>query len=161
MHAEAMSWVAAHVPEGKRRVLDIGGRDINGNPQALFDHGTTFEVVDPVDGPAVTWVGVVADYTTKSKFDTVLCLEVAEHAEEWEGIVGKAADLMKPGGVFIFTAAGPTRAPHSAMDGGGLKDGEFYENIDPKVLAKVLAKHFVKVQVDELGADVRAVAVAK
>lgn len=161
MHAEAMAWVAANAPEGKRRVLDIGGRDINGNPQSLFDHGTTFEVVDPIDGPAVTWVGDIADYTTKSKFDTVLCLEVAEHVEQWEAIISKAASLMKPGGVFIFTAAGPTRAPHSAMDGGGLKTGEFYENIDPKKLAKVLAQHFADVRVDELGADVRAVAVAK
>ena len=34
-----------------------------------------------------------------------------------------------PGGVFIMTAAGEGRLPHSAIDGGPLRQGEFYHNV--------------------------------
>jgi len=43
----------------------------------------------------------------------------------------QAFRMLEPGGMFVMTAAGPGRAPHSAVDGKGLQPGEHYANIDP------------------------------
>lgn len=158
MHQAALDWVAAHAPEGALSVVDIGGRDINGNPEHLFDEACTWEVVDLFDGPRVTHVGDVLEYRPKRLVDVVLCLEVAEHAEGWRDIVAHASSMLKKRGTLILTAASPSRDPHSAVDGGALPPGEFYKNIDPTELAKVLRKSFRQIDVDELGDDVRAVA---
>lgn len=159
MHAEAYDWVAVHAPVGYRTVLDVGGRDVNGNPRDLFDPSCVWEVVDLHDGPGVTVVADVLDYVPEQPFDVVLCLEVAEHARQWPQIVRHIAEhCLTDDGVFIFTAAGPGRAPHSAIHGGELMPGEFYENVDPDTLAHELAGSFAEHVVDVLGSDVRAVA---
>lgn len=160
MHAEALDWVQRCAPEidGPLRILDVGGRDINGHPGHLFHAASTWEVVDLVDGPRVTWVGDVLDYGDVDGFDVVLCLEVAEHTPEWSEIIHHTRLLLRQGGRFIFTAAGPGRAPHSAVDGGELRAGEHYSNIDPWELSSVLEQHYDDVAVDVAGADVRAAA---
>ncbi len=159
MHAEALAWVAAHAPVGYRTVLDIGGRDINGNPRDLFDPSSVWEVVDLHDGPGVTWVGDALNYTPEQPFDVALCLEVAEHTHLWPRIIGHiAANCLADDGLFIFTAAGPGRPPHSAIHGGALTPGEFYENVDPETLSHTLDAYFSEHVVDVLGPDVRAVA---
>jgi SAM-dependent methyltransferase len=158
MHAAAMEWVAAHAPTGHRVVLDVGGRDINGNPQDVFDPTCGWEVVDLLDGPGVTVVGDFLDYGSVEPFDVALHLEVAEHTPDWPEHIAHAANLLTADGVFIFTAAGPGRPPHSALDGGPLQPGEHYENIDPEALAQVLDRSFFSYTVDVSGDDVRAVA---
>jgi hypothetical protein len=40
-----------------------------------------------------------------------------------------AAILRKPGGRLLGTCATHPRAPHSGIDGGPLRDGEFYRNV--------------------------------
>lgn len=156
-----MWWVRDCAPPvaGPLRLLDIGGRDINGHPAHLFHPESDWEVVDLVGGPRVTWVGDFLDYGDIEPFDVALCLEVAEHTPEWADIVRHAANLLTTDdGLFIFTAAGPGREPHSAADGGALRPGEWYQNIDPVELANVLDGCFSRYTVDELGDDVRAVA---
>lgn len=162
MHAAAMDWVRRTAPpiDAPLRILDIGGRDINGHPGHLFHPDSTWEVIDLEDGPRVTWVGDVLDYGDVDGFDVILCLEVAEHTAAWAEILHHARLLLRSGGRFIFTAAGPGRAPHSAHDGGELRDGEHYANIDPDELHRVLLADYdaVLVDVDVAGDDVRAVA---
>jgi SAM-dependent methyltransferase len=156
MHDAAFQWVARHAAGSS--VVDAGGRNVNGTVRSLFP-GARFTSVDvrPGDG-----VDVVADFATwepDELVDTVVCTEVAEHTPDWPLLVQRAAGLLLPGGRFIFTAAGPGRAPHSAEDGGPVRHGEHYENIDPAALASVLAEFFAEVTVDVLEDDVRAVAV--
>lgn len=159
MHLQAMDWVARHTPQGALTILDVGGRDINGHPGHLFDPQCTWEVVDLVDGPRVTHVGDILDYGTVDFFDVALCLEVAEHTAEWPEIVRHVSHLVNPfDGLVIFTAAGPGRAPHSAVDGGVLRSGEHYENVDPVELDQVLSRLFDRHTIDVSGPDVRAVA---
>lgn len=156
MHAAARAWVAAHA--GGEIVVDVGGRNINGTVRDLFDT-PDYTVIDMHPGPGVDVVGDFLDYKPPRKPDTVIICEVAEHTKAWPELVARAADLLKVGGMLIFTAAGPDRKPHSAFDGAELRDGEFYENIQPNRLRAVLDKHFDDVIVDEQGADVRAIAV--
>jgi SAM-dependent methyltransferase len=155
MHDAARAWVAAHAT-GKV-VVDVGGRNINGTVRDLFPD-SDYTAIDILDGPGVDVVSDFLDFTPKRKADTVVCCEVAEHTPDWRKHLAHAADILKVGGRLIFTAAGPTRAPHSAFDGAELRDGEHYENIDPAALKRQLRKHFADVVVDELGDDVRAVA---
>ena len=42
----------------------------------------------------------------------------------------KTAAHMRSLGVFVVTPAGVGRAPHSAVDGGPLRDGEYYRHIN-------------------------------
>jgi hypothetical protein len=160
MHAAAMEWVARCAAPLTEPVviLDVGGRDINGHPGALFHPHSFWEVIDLIEGPRVTWVGDVLDYGSVDPFDVALHLEVAEHTAEWPEHVAHIAHMLKPDGVFIFTAAGPGRAPHSALDGGPLQPGEHYQNIDPETLAQVLDRSFFSYSLDVAGDDVRAVA---
>src|SRR5678809_1536471 len=50
----------------------------------------------------------------------VLCCETLEHAACAEAICRNAYRMLAPGGVFVVTAAGEGRDPHSAVDGGPL-----------------------------------------
>lgn len=153
MHAEAYAWVAEHAKPSKR-VLDIGGRDINGTPRALFPFAE-YTVIDLEPGVNVNVVADVTQWETEDRFDTVLCLEVLEHVEKWPLILDAAHRLCT--GTLIVTCAGPGRAPHSAYDGGPVGPDEWYANVDPGELWHAL-RAWQHVQVDVLGTDVRAVA---
>lgn len=141
MHAEARRFVERQV-RGRRfkRVLEFGSLDINGNVRDLvgadYYHG-----IDLVAGPGVDEVADATSYGSEEKYDAVICCEVLEHLRDKAGIIDSAAKCLrprgccqKPGGLFIITCATFGRAEHSAVDGGALRDGEWYENINPAML---------------------------
>lgn len=158
MHAAAADWVQRWAPTDPVRVLDIGGRNVNGTPAGAFHPDSVFTVVDKLAGENVDWVGDILDYTSVDLFNVVCHLEVAEHSPDWAMHLGYARDLLADGGVLIFTAAGHGRAPHSAVDGLTVRPGEHYENVDAVHLARVLAAAFSSHVVDVAGEDVRATA---
>jgi hypothetical protein len=158
MHHEVLEWVQRWVPAGPSKVLDCGGRDINGSPSYLFENAT-LEVVDLVEGPGVTWVGDILDYGNTDKFDVGLYLEVAEHTPDWPLHIAHMKNLLDHRkGLLIFTAACYERAPHSASDGGPLQEAEYYLNVDPDLLSVILTRNFAKHVIDVQGDDVRAAA---
>lgn len=149
MHAGAyhfVEYVARCLPP-RRAVVELGGRDVNGSVRSLFGD-CEYVTVDVAPGPGVHFVGDAATWQPEPArtFDTVVCTEVLEHTAVAERICANAHALLEPGGVFIVTAASIGRAPHSAVDGGGLRSGEFYRNVSPILLRKWLqAFHFVLV----------------
>lgn len=158
MHAEVFDWVAKWAPAEPVTVLDVGGRDINGTPTSAFHPESTFEVVDLHPSPNVMWVGDFLAYGERTGFDVVCHLEVAEHCAEWIAHLRHARDLLDVDGFLIFTAAGPGRVPHSALDGGAVRAGEWYRNVDPDALDWALCQLFARHVMDVTGPDVRAVA---
>lgn len=156
MHPEARAWVAQWVPDRPVSVLECGGRNINGGVRDLFT-ATRYVSVDLEPGPEVDVVGDFAEHAG-DLVDVVVCCEVAEHCEHWPALLVAAVRNLTSGGLLVFTAAGPGRAPHSAVDGGDVRPGEWYRNIDPDLLGERLASMFSRSQVDVLGPDVRAVA---
>lgn len=159
MHHEARQYVNRFGTPEPISVVEIGSLDINGTVRGCFPKAK-WHGIDVVEGPAVDEVADGATWKPDGPVDLVVCCEVLEHARNWRKIVANCANIVKPGGRVVFTAAGPTRLAHSAADGGPLRDGEFYENIDPAdLLAELEDAGFVDVQVDELGPDVRATAV--
>ena len=161
MHAEALEWCRRWADDRSGRGLDIGGRDVNGTPRALWS-GVTWTVLDIAPGPGVDVVADAATWAPDRQYDLVLSTEVFEHAADWPAIVATAYRACRPGGLLVLTMAGPGRPVHSGLDGGPvLHRGEHYGNVSAADLRTVLvATGWVGVVVDEQlrPSDVRAVA---
>lgn len=164
MHEAAFNFVKAALERYDRppsRVLEIGGRDINGSVRPLFHDAETYHAIDISPGPGVDAVADGSVYVPPFMPDCVVCCEVLEHTQRAEDIVRHALRLVGPGGILIVTAAGPHRAPHSGRDGGVLPGWEFYRNVSPDLLASWLDDPSVRVAnryvyANEKGDDVYA-----
>jgi SAM-dependent methyltransferase len=156
MHPAAWQFLVGEVTRLRlppRVVIDLGGRDVNGSPRALFPAASVYTAVDLLPGAGVD---IVADAATWQPAPPpappallaalVLCCEVAEHTPVAPAIVRNAYRLLSPGGVFLFTAAGVERQPHSALDGGPLRPEEYYAPVSTGVLADWLAP-FTAIQI--------------
>lgn len=160
MHPAAWQWVAEWSDIDAHTVLDFGGRDINGTVRDIFTAAEKYVAVDLVDGPGVDMVADAATVTIDpGTWDMVVCCEVLEHVDDTTAaaILSNARRHLRPGGRLVVTAAGPSRPPHSAVDGGSLRDNESYRAVTGRMLRAWLAL-FSTVLVDELDDDVRAVA---
>lgn len=160
MHAECRAFVERALADHKppTSCVEIGSRWINGGVRDLLPKDCDYTGLDIVEGQGVDVVADAADWKPRRKVDLVLCLEVLEHTDQWKAIVTNAASWLKKGGLLVVTAACDPRAPHSASDGGPIRVGEHYANIDPKQLAKVMPG--ADIEVDERAGDVRACMVA-
>lgn len=157
MHRAAHDWVASCITRQFRSVVEHGGRNINGSVRHLFP-GAAYTSVDIEPGDGVDVVADAAEWRPAEPVDCVVCCEVYEHTAAWPELIYAAFDSLTDGGVLICTAAGPNRQEHSAVDGGHLRPGEWYANIDPGALEAAL-KAFSSCTIDVSGPDVRAVAV--
>ena len=163
MHAQAFDWIKKHAPADAARVLDLGGRDINGSARLAFPFAVVYTVLDIAPGDGVDIVADAASWDTGGeRWACVVSSETFEHTAYWPAICRTAYTALEDGGRFIVTTAAPGRPPHSGIDGGWvLHDGEHYANIQPHRLEVVLrAVGFVDITVDvqQFPADVRAVA---
>lgn len=167
MHAEAFAFVrhtlTQHPCAPDAFVVEIGGLDINGTVRGLFP--PHYLSTDVTDGPGVDRVADGATLTLDQPADVVVCCEVLEHAPHAQAIVANMARIASPGGRLIITAAGAdgdwARLPHSAVDGGDVRDGEHYANVSPGALSAWLREAGctdVKVWVNPSAGDVYATA---
>lgn len=172
MHDAAYQWVAEFVDRYgpfAGTVVEFGSLDINGSVRSLFANADRYIGVDSQPGPGVDEVCDAVLFAKRHRLGSpkglqieatcVVCTEVFEHTDNWRALIGAAAKLLMPGGVFICTAAGPGRPKHSIYPDGhgpdGIRPGEWYENIDPDLLRYELECHFDDVVVDVLADDVR------
>jgi SAM-dependent methyltransferase len=165
MHPAAWQFLVGEVTRLRvppRVVIDLGGRDVNGSPRALFPAASVYTAVDLLPGAGVD---IVADAATwqpappAARADVVLCCEVAEHTPAAPAILRNAYRLLCPGGVFLFTAAGVERQPHSALDGGPLRPEEYYAPVSTGALADWLAPFTaVQISTNPNAGDVYAIA---
>lgn len=150
MHMQAWAFVAEAARECGpfERVVELGGRNVNGSVRDLFG-GVFYLAVDIADGPGVDVVADCCTWRSDDRFDAVVCCEVFEHEQRWPDLCATAFEVLEEGGVAILTMAAPGRAPHSAFDGGPLRGDEWYGNVDPDELARTLERvGFGKVEVD-------------
>lgn len=160
MHPEAMAFITQMA--AKRgpftNVVDLGGRDINGSPRALFATAR-YTSVDLYPGDGVDVVADARAWTPNVAPDLVVCAEVLEHAPAAHELVEAAAGWLQPGGILVVTAACDPRAPHSAIDGGPLQGDEHYQNVDPGLLRAWMADlDDIDIEVHDERGDVYAVA---
>lgn len=161
MHQSAHSWLAnicRQLPL-RRSILELGSKDVNGSPRALFPQADRYLGVDLVAGAGVDVVADAATFQTEERFDTCICMEVLEHTDRAREVCRTIHQHLHRGGVALITAAGVGREPHSAVDGGALREGEFYRNVTVSDLRWWLSD-FPLVMVDAgTAGDVYAIAV--
>jgi hypothetical protein len=153
--------------EPRLSVIELGSRTVagpwpfSGPIRHLFPEAE-YTGVDAVDGPNVDVVDNAATWQPEpfQPVDTVVCTETLEHTWQADQICRNAWRLLQPSGVFIVTAAGVGRAPHSAVDGGQLRDGEYYHNVNREELRTWLAPFgFSLIDTFSAPGDIYAVAV--
>lgn len=139
MHDAALAWltdqIALHDLGGCARVLDLGGRDVNGTVHSQFNKVRTLDILE---GEGVDIVADAATWEPDDSYQVVLCTEVFEHTGSWRRIIGTAYAALEPGGMLLCTCASRSRPPHSAVDGGALRPGEWYQNVSPGELYREL-----------------------
>lgn len=140
-------------------VLEFGSYDVNGSLRPIFAGCARYVGVDVRPGPGVDVVSGAADYNGAGAFDLVVCAETLEHDPTPEATLASAWRALRPGGLLILSAAGPTRAVHSC-DGLPEKPAdEHYANISGHDLIEWLdAWADVVVLHSRSGDDVYAVA---
>jgi SAM-dependent methyltransferase len=140
MHLAAYTYVADLLARQHfAKVVEIGGRDINGGVRGTFTCDA-YTSLDLEPGPGVDVVADCQAWTPPEPVDLVLVLEVLEHAPDQAGVIRAAISYLAPGGRLVITAGGPGRAPHSGHDGGALAPGEHYGNLDPDDLRAWLSE---------------------
>jgi SAM-dependent methyltransferase len=107
-------FVRNSIPEffNDKIVLDVGSGDINGNNRFLFTEGR-YEGNDLVQAKNVTIVSKTSELPfDNSTFDTIISTECFEHDAEYGASFSKIINMLKPGGLFIFTCASTGRPEH-------------------------------------------------
>jgi SAM-dependent methyltransferase len=162
MHEQVLSWVGQFRTTEALAVLDIGGRDLNGNTRGLFPNANPYHVIDIRPGKGVDIVADAADWKgSKDWYDLVVTTETFEHAERWREIIQTAWDVLRPGGWLVFTCAGPGRPPHSGVEAvWGLIGDEWYANVSPEeIRAELESQGWTDIEARTLGLDTQGKAV--
>lgn len=148
MHTEARKFIESKVVRFEPdNVIEFGSRDINGSVRDLFKNHLG---IDMMPGQGVDVVADARMYGEPSSFACVVCCELFEHSKDWSAIVKNAYRILRKGGMFLATCAGPDREPHSMFDGGALHEGEYYRNLDRESLeVEFKAAGFMTFTIDE------------
>lgn len=141
MHADAFQFVKqiADTKVIREPIIEIGSRNINGSARDAFS-GCKYVGFDIAGGNGVD---VIIDITkTKSKahlgkYRTIITTETLEHVLP-ASIVPAMFDYVSGDCQVIITCATGKREPHSAVDGGHLRGGEYYGNVDPSELKALI-----------------------
>ena len=137
MHEQVHDWLAAQTADldasetSALAVVEVGSLDINGSARRHFAGAAHYHGIDLVEGPGVDEVADATTWQPPRRYDVAVCCEVLEHAPRWRAVLDTMWSCLAPGGRLLMTCAGPGRAPHSAVDGLGLRPGEHYANVEP------------------------------
>lgn len=148
MHPEAFEWIDRTVKHygltNSPTVLDVGGRNVNGSIRDLFTG--KYEALDIIEDFGVDIVADARSYEPDKSYDLVVSTETLEHVDGWELAVQTMLRASK--GYLLITAACDPRQPHSGIDGGQVRPGEHYGNVDVETLTGLLQKHLTDLVVE-------------
>ena len=122
MHEQAknfLTWVKTSLPflfKDYATVLDVGSGDINGNNRILFSDSCTYWGNDVAPGANVSIVSKTSALPFAADFfDIIVSSECFEHDPEYELSLKKIYNMLKPGGLFLFTCASIGRPEHGTV----------------------------------------------
>ena len=131
----------------RKKVLDVGSLDINGNNNYLF---TDCQItrMDIYKGANVDFVSLTHKATfTDGYFDTIISTECFEHDMYYDLSIKNILRMLMSQGLFLFTCGGPGREEHGTarMEPGtspftSQVDGwkNYYHNIDRMDIERTL-----------------------
>src|SRR5262245_46874864 len=129
----------------RRRALDVGSLDINGNNRMFF-HDPVFVLgVDVVPGANVDLVHPAHALTfSDGFFDTIISTECLEHDLHWCDTLRNCYRMLRSGGLMVLTCAGPGRPEHGTErskphDAPGLPWPWYYRNLSADDLTQALS----------------------
>jgi SAM-dependent methyltransferase len=165
-HSEQAGYVlrvAGKHPEffNGRRVLEIGSRDVNGSVRRYF-RGCDYVGLDCTPGRGVDVVCLAHEYDPPAPFDVVISCEAFEHDPHLAETVGRAIELLRPGGLFLATWASPLRAEHGTERSTPGEvygpDGGYYRGVAADEFVRILAGRLdpLEVLTERDGLDVYA-----
>lgn len=125
----------------RRRVLDVGSLDINGNNRFLFDGGT-YTGLDVGEGPNVDVVALAHEFDA-APFEVIISTECFEHDAHYAESLRNIVRLLVSGGLFVFTCATTGRPEHGTIrsDGGlnaPLLGTDYYKNLTEEDIWEVI-----------------------
>ncbi len=134
MHIEALDFCyrAAQRTGAIANGIEFGSRDVNGSARGCWPDAEWVGLdLEPGDG-----VDIVADACAMAplkfaRFDLALSTEMLEHCRDPKMALQRMSECAS---WVLVTCATTGRAPHSAIDGGDVRDGEHYRNVAPDEL---------------------------
>jgi len=168
-HQTQIDWckkIKSEYPEYflKKRVLDIGALDINGNNRSLF-RNCEYIGLDVVEGKNVDVVCIAHEYNPGVLFDVVLSTNALEHDIYFKLTLKKMTELLKPKGFMFFTSPHiwhehGTKQNRPDSSGTSQMEGEwanYYKNMNIKDVTESLdlEEIFVECYVGISGRDLR------
>lgn len=130
-----------------RRVLDIGSLDINGSNRGYFEN-CIYTGLDIAPGKNVDVVCKAHEYVTAEKYDTVISTECLEHDKFYALTLNNCMQVLKPGGLFLFTCATTGRPEHGTRRSDIMSSpltcqiedwADYYKNLTEEDIRNVLA----------------------
>ena len=97
------------------KVLDIGSLDVNGNNKMYFTHPYFYVGVDLQPGLNVDVVSPGHLYSSGFEFDTIVSTECFEHDMYWARTLQNMVNLLRSGGLLVFTCASTDRPEHGTL----------------------------------------------
>ena len=127
----------------EKKVLDVGSLDVNGNNRYLFD-GCDYTGIDL--GPGNNVDIVCPAHELEGLYDTIISTEAFEHDRYIkDSLKNIISNLLRPGGLFLFTCAGEGRAEHGTINCSP-KDAPFtndyYQNLSKQFIRKIIDIEF-------------------
>ena len=130
------------------KILDIGSLDINGNTKHFFQHPYYYIGLDLAEGPNVNIVCPAHLYDCGFKFDVVTSGECFEHDMYYARSLNNMVNLLRPGGLMMFTCASDGRFEHGTLTSNpqhapflsqvSEEWASYYKNLNERDIRKVL-----------------------
>jgi SAM-dependent methyltransferase len=119
MHEELIDfflYVRSRVPDffvDGVEVLDVGSGDVNGTNRPFFDQSCKVQGNDAFPGRNVDLVYKTTELPFNApSFDVIISSECFQHDPEWKDSLRKIVQMLRPGGLFLFSCATTGRPEH-------------------------------------------------
>ncbi len=141
MHPAVLSYcieVKARFPDHFYRInaLDCGSLDINGNNRYLFEGGR-YTGIDVGKGRNVDHVSLIHEWRGCGYF-TIISTECFEHDAHLQKSLARIVEMLRPGGLFLFTCATTGRGEHGtpahSPGDAPLVPWDHYENVTQEMV---------------------------
>lgn len=142
-------WIKKKFPDffKNKKVIDFGSLDINGCNKIFFEN-CDYRGLDIGPGKNVDIISKAHEYQGPDNYyDVVVSTEMFEHDQHLSLSLPNMVRVLRPGGLFFFTCAGPGRHEHgtrrteptaSPLTSAMGEWGDYYKNVDEAMVRSII-----------------------